>query len=156
MTDERPVVPDSYDDILARYEAFRARRAELHAGNKAKIFALLLKAGITSVIVRFDGGGDSGQIEEIDARTADEPAELPAVDVELMVTNYGSDRAFAQTEPLDKAIETLCYALLASAHDGWENNEGAYGEFVFDVVAGTIALDCNYRVIETENHSHVF
>lgn len=156
MTDEQPRLPDSYDDIMARYEAFRARRAELHADNKVKLFALLSATTITTVVVRFDGGGDSGQIEEIDALCGDGPADLPTVDVELMVTNYGSDRAFAEIQPLDKAIETICYALLASAHDGWENNEGAYGEFVFDVAANTITLDFNYRVIETENHSHVF
>ncbi|MDH7639210.1 DUF6878 family protein [Sphingomonas oryzagri] len=147
---------DSYDDVMLRYAAFQVARAELHAGNKVKLFALLAQAGITSLIVRFDGGGDSGQIEEIDARRGEEATEVPTGDVELLVTNYGADRAFAETQPIDRSIETFCYALLASAHDGWENNEGAYGEFIFDIAAGTVTLDFNYRVIETEHHSHIF
>jgi hypothetical protein len=147
---------DSYDDIILRYAAFQAARAELHAGNKAKLFAFLAQAGITSLVVRFDGGGDSGQIEEIDARRGEEATELPTGDVELLVTNYGADRVFAETQPIDRGIETFCYALLASAHDGWENNEGAYGEFTFDIAAGTVALDFNYRVTEIEHHGHIF
>src|SRR3546814_8041154 len=48
----------------------------------------------------------------------------------------------------------MCYDLLESKHGGWENNEGGYGEFTFDVAAGTIVFDFNYRIERSENHYH--
>ena len=52
------------------------------------------------------------------------------------------------------AIERLAYDLLEETHGGWENNEGAYGEFVFDVAERTIRLEYNERVMETEYSEH--
>ena len=46
---------------------------------------------------------------------------------------------------LADAIEKLIFDFLGSAHDGWEDNDGAYGEFTFDVVDRTIRLDYNER-----------
>lgn len=60
------------------------------------------------------------------------------------------------SEPLAEAIETLAYAFLESTHGGWENNGGAYGEFDFDVAAGTITLDYNERFESSENYTHEF
>ena len=37
---------------------------------------------------------------------------------------------------------------------GWENNEGGYGEFIFDVAANTIELDMNIRIETSEYHGH--
>jgi hypothetical protein len=34
---------------------------------------------------------------------------------------------------LHEAIDTLCYDYLEGSHGGWENNDGAFGEFHFDV-----------------------
>lgn len=34
---------------------------------------------------------------------------------------------------LHDAIETICYDYLSQTHGGWENNDGAYGIFRFDV-----------------------
>ncbi len=31
------------------------------------------------------------------------------------------------------AIERLAYDFLEETHDGWENSDGAYGDFIFDV-----------------------
>ena len=60
------------------------------------------------------------------------------------------------SQPFRDAIETLSYAFLQETHAGWENNEGGYGDFVFDVAAGTITLDYNERIETSENYSHEF
>src|SRR3546814_5572861 len=44
--------------------------------NKAALFDVLTAVGITSVVVSFDGYGDSGQIEGIEARNADDEVAL--------------------------------------------------------------------------------
>jgi hypothetical protein len=48
-------------------------------------------------------------------------------------------------QPLRDAIETLCYDYLEQEHGGWENNDGAYGEFQFDVAERTIELEFSSR-----------
>lgn len=150
--------PPAFDagDFMARYEAYRQGSAALVASNKARLMAVLAAAGITSIVVAFDGVGDSGQIDSVAAKAGDEEAALPQMEVELTRMEFGSDAVMRVTQPLPEAIELLCYALLESEHGGWENNDGAYGAFVFDVAAATIALDFNYRIETTENHSHLF
>jgi len=139
---------------MARYRAYQARAAELHAGNKATVLAVLRDAGISKVTVAFNGYGDSGQIEDIHVEAGGNKVELPDSAVEIARASWESDAPERLSKPLADAIESLCYALLEEKHDGWENNEGAYGEFVFDVAADRIVLDFNYRIETSENHTH--
>lgn len=57
---------------------------------------------------------------------------------------------------LSQAIESLAYDCLESTHSGWENNDGGYGDFVFDVAAQTIKLDYDERYVAIENYQHDF
>ncbi len=58
--------------------------------------------------------------------------------------------------PVRDAIEKLAYDFLEEVHDGWENEDGAYGEFVFDVAERTIRLEYNERVMTTSYSEHEF
>ena len=144
------------DDFLQRYAEYEKRAAELHPVNKASLFAALREAGITTVVVTFDGYGDSGQIESIEARGGDGPADIPATPVEIARLDFPATEPERLTEPLGDAIETLAYAFLEQTHGGWENNGGAFGDFVFDVEGETIRLDYNERIETSENYSHAF
>ena len=57
---------------------------------------------------------------------------------------------------LTDAIEKLVYDFLENSHWGWEDGDGAYGEFTFDVVDRTINLDYNERYTASVNYSHEF
>ena len=86
----------------------QARLSEsIHAANKAALFDALARTGITIVTVSFGGYGDSGQIEEIQAKAGDAPVELPASEIEFLQTVHGS--AGAERSPLNirEAIESL-------------------------------------------------
>ena len=52
---------------IAQYKNHARRAAEAWPANKAALLDALARAGITSVVVNFDGYGDSGQIERIDS-----------------------------------------------------------------------------------------
>jgi hypothetical protein len=53
-------------------------------------------------------------------------------------------------------IENVCYDSL-SIHDyGWEDNDGAYGEFVFDVAEREITLEINERYTEVTTSIRTF
>ena len=72
MTDPQST-PEPTIDYAAFYQEQqeRARRAEqLLAANKDALFDALAAAGIETVTVTFDGYGDSGQIEDIEAGQA--------------------------------------------------------------------------------------
>ena len=46
--------------------------------------------------------------------------------------------------------------VLSDTHGGWENNDGAYGEFCFDASARTIHLEFNERFTSSELYTHDF
>lgn len=144
------------DAFMAVQDAHKARAAELLVLNKARLLSTFAEAGITRVTVAFNGYADEGQVEEIMPYTGDELADLPEKDVEIIGYNYGDMEIRHRTKPLEEAINDLCYGLLGAHHGGWENNEGAYGEFIFDVAEGTFALDFNYRITDSEYHRHDF
>ena len=53
-------------------------------------------------------------------------------------------------------VEVMAYDLLRQTHDGWENSDGAFGEFTFNVAERSITLDYNERYTESTNHQHEF
>lgn len=145
MTTTQPATPEpkpapftfDYDAWIAEDAKRRAAFAEQLVTLKRNLFDLLEAQGVVLVTVEFDGCGDSGQIESISA--FDEHGEVAVPEDKL--TNAEDDG-----EPVKDVIESLAYDLLQSEHGGWENNEGAYGEFRFDVTGRTITLGCNIRI----------
>ena len=73
---------------MADFNERRDRRAACHPANKTALFDALAAAGITRVLVNFDGSGDSGQIEEITAQTREAGVPLP----EAFITFVDPDR----------------------------------------------------------------
>ena len=158
-TSENHPIPVPGTDLTDWFEKDRehVRRAEeLLPANKSVLFDALAAAGITSVTVNFDGYGDSGQIEDIEAKTGDEIVELPDERIEIADPIWGSAEIKRQTHTIREAIEHMAYAFLCQTHEGWENNDGAYGDFTFDVAERTIALDYNERYTSSENYTHEF
>ena len=128
--------------LMRRLDEDQARARKVVEPNKRALFAALAAAGI------------SGQIEDIKVLSGENETNLPDGEVTLSRLQYGSDDAEPATLPIMEAVEGLCYALLGQEHGGWENNEGGYGEFIFDVAANTIELDMNIRIETSEYHGH--
>ncbi|MGD9471263.1 MAG: DUF6878 family protein [Novosphingobium sp.] len=149
MTTTQPATPEpkpapftfDYDPWIAEDAKRRAAFAEQLVTLKRNLFDLLEAQGVVLVTVDFDGCGDSGQIESISA--FDEHGEVAVPEDKLA-------NAEDEGEPVKDIIETLAYDLLQSEHGGWENNEGAYGEFRFDVADRTITLGCHMRIETTD------
>ena len=144
-------------DFLLSYSKYKQDLGKINAENKAAVFAVLKASSITQVNVTFNGEGDSGQIEDILALSSDVPAELPSTTVTLKQTHFGSGAPPTSiSRDLREAIEVLCYDFLSQEHDGWENNDGACGEFVFNVPGETIELEIGIRYTETSDYNHMF
>jgi hypothetical protein len=133
-----------------------SRADDLLPANKTALFDALAAANITIVVVTFDGYGDSGQIESIEAKAGDEIVTLPHGAIEIARPMWGSNDIDRQSLSIHDAIEALVYSFLGQTHDGWENSDGAYGDFTFDVADRTITLDYNERRMESDYSQHVF
>ena len=148
----RPEVPDYFAQ-----QRERARlEADLRPANKTALFDALAAAGVSLVSVAFDGSGDSGQIESIDAFAGEATTEFPAGAIEIAEPLPDGSGVERKTISIHDAIEHLAYDFLEETHGGWEDNEGAYGEFTFDVAERKITLEYNERFIETEYSEHEF
>ena len=146
---------------LARILADQAERdaavVALHARNKEVLFDGLRHVGIAHVLVTFDGAGDSGQIESIEARNdADQSVTLPAAQITFAGIDWQSRAPTERRLTLESAVEVLVYDLLSDTHSGWQDNDGAYGEFCIDARARTIHLEFNERFTSSELYTHEF
>jgi len=146
----------NFDDFEQKLNQHRATTAKANALNKTAVFDALSAAGITEIVVWFDGEGDSGQIQSVAPRSGQTPSELPTTAVTIASTEWGADDITTREMPLPEAIEELCYGYLEQEHGGWENNDGAFGEFTFDVSERQIELDFNARFSDSVSYSHSF
>lgn len=148
-----PSVPD-YAALDAAHQALSAR---LHPANKADLFAVLAGADIATVTVAFDGYGDSGLIESVDAFGEDGlSCDLPSTSLFVRRALWGEPEPASEEMTVAEAIERLAYDLLSGAHPGWEINDGSYGTFVFGVATCAITLECNVRFTDSELHTSTF
>lgn len=154
-TDKSNDQPLPVKDWAAEAKAFDASRQAILAENRTALFDALGRHSIETVTAVFDGYGDSGQIEDV-AHTGGGADDLAAITIALKVAARGKDTVETVNVPLRTAIEDIAYALLERTHCGWPNNEGGFGEFIFDVPARTITLDFNERYVEHVNHFHEF
>ena len=144
------------ENAMCAYERHRQAQARLNESNKGAVFDALANASITEVHVDFDGEGDSGQINGVAAFTGNQPAALPKTTVTIQSVSWGSTEAVATQATLEEAVETLCYGYLEETHGGWENNDGAHGEFRFDVAKRAIELEFHGRYTDTWTDTHSF
>jgi len=127
----------------------------ISACNKDIVFKALAEAGIHRVTVEYDGSGDSGQIENVEAWDAgNQNIPLPSA-IKVQLASGNPDHP-ADPINLEAAVEEIAWSYLYDQHYGWENNDGAYGTFVFDVPARTITLEHNERYTEVNTSTHEF
>ncbi len=144
------------ETFTQNYERHAKARKELGKVNKVAIFDALAAAGITEVLVEFDGEGDQGQIEMLTVIRNGEPVAMPEATVTLRQASWGNSEPDVSECALREGIETLCYDFLEEEHGGWENNDGAFGEFHFDVEERTVHLAFSARYSDTLTSDHTF
>ena len=139
-------------DWEAEQKARTAICEQVLADNKSVVFEALRKAAIVTVHIEFDGSGDEGTIDGVTARDAHGDIAIPEFSVD--VGHAGSCGTVTRsTMKLAGAVEEVVYDILTIHHDGWEINDGAFGELTFDVSAGTITYEHHSRFTETETFS---
>lgn len=144
--------------VMAEFAIRQAeRRLEVEQGIvrlKGLVLPALAAARIARVEVRYDGCGDSGAVE--DCLCFDETgAELACPDVTLPrgIAEAAGDPVCDEALTLAATLEQLTYLALERHHPGWEINDGACGELVIDVGAGSFVLGRQLRFIATDDQS---
>lgn len=132
------------------------RFAEQLPVNKATLLRALAEAGITEVTVSYNGCGDEGRIDSIVAQANGEDIELPGIMVELTLAPFRGGEPVSGQQALPDAIAGFAEDLLHRHYPWWEDNDGAYGEVVFDVAAGVITLVHNARYTAANAFQHEF
>ena len=153
-----PLRPSTVDfgAILAAHAERTARTLALRPGNKDRLFDGLMAAGITHVTVTFDGSGDSGQIESIEAWSGKTAVEFPATEIDYAALTWDDPEVEIRQLSLEDVVEQLTYDFLSDTHGGWENNDGAWGAFCFDASARCIHLEFNERFTSSDLYTHDF
>ena len=108
------------------------------------------------VNVTFDGEGDSGQIENIIARKGEVQIPISDQTVTVQSASWDGKEVTVREQSLGEAIEQLCYDFLEQEHGGWENNDGAFGEFTLDVEGKNVELEFNGRYSDVHTSTHTF
>lgn len=120
------------------------------------MFDALASARIDTVEVAFNGHADEGQIDGAVVGGEGGDTDLQSIHVEIARVECGNQIFTRQTLSVKDAIEKLVYDLLEQTYSGWENNQGAYGDFLFDVAERSITLNFNERIETSEYTQHVF
>jgi hypothetical protein len=139
-----------------KFQRFGKAQSEANRINKDAVFDLLAAAEITSVSVGFDGEGDSGQISEIIAFKNTEMGTLPERVLTILEASWSTGKLDSRQTKLCEAMETLCFGYLSQDHGCWQDNDGAFGQFIFDVTGRTIELEFNARFTDSTLFCHSF
>lgn len=133
--------------------------------NKELAFDLMKEHGITTITVNFNGEGDDGQIEDIYVDDkVNEHNDFLGKQLEGVRISNGlrggpnGPEVIWREGPCDvrTLLESVCYSVLEQEYGGWENNDGAYGTFVFDGDKRKVALEMNTRYTEVNTENKVF
>jgi hypothetical protein len=143
-----PAIDTDIRDAEARMLSYL--HESIRSANRDALFDALARAGITDVIVDFDGSGDSGQIENIQAKASDVLVELPAGVIDILRIMPDGVQTERVTIDIRELIDQLAYDLLADNYGGWGNDDGAYGHFAFNVQKRSIEL--HYHARYTSSH----
>lgn len=136
--------------------------------NKNLLYIILKANNTKTVLVEFDGSGDSGSIDSVNlSKKSHIPPWLPQhsdadcsnileeVFIGSRTLKYDEDDE-DEDSTVEEVIKTICYNLIEIEHPGWENNDGAYGEFVFDIENDKITYTHNTRITDIESHEHSY
>jgi hypothetical protein len=136
-TDASPdAVPNSTSSFsLEQYYKERLANVRQHL---PEIAEQLKVAGVARVDIYYDGCGDSGQIED--------------------VRYFDAQRNWIKSPPpltiTEDTLRELFYDLLETRHAGWEINDGAFGEFEWDLIADTLKHSHSERYTQCETTEH--
>lgn len=110
---------------------------------------VLRDAGVVVVQLEFDGSGDSGMLDQPRCLDA-EGQEVSLAGLTCTVPRGAMDgRLSSVNVPVEEVIYEASERYLDSTDVDWYNNDGGYGHFEINVVAGEFTCEVNVRYTES-------
>ena len=141
-------------------KSFEAVRA-----NRQPLLTALAALAITQLVVRYEGGGDSGDVSELEvfpeslaqANIAN-TLKVEQVTYHCLAGEYqdGEYRYFLQEQQssIDSALRDFVLTWVEAHHGGWENNDGGSGTMTINVTEGTFRLEHTEYYTECSNYEY--
>ena len=141
-------------------KSFEAVRA-----NRQPLLTALAALAITQLVVRYDGGGDSGDVSELEifpdslaqANIAN-TLKVEQLTYHCLAGEYqdGEYRYFLQEQQssIDSALRDFTLTWVDAHHGGWENNDGGSGTMTINVSEGTFRLEHTEYYTECSNYEY--
>lgn len=138
------------------------------SANRAMMMAALLRCGVATMTVHFDGGGDSGQINDIEVNWLLNGTDRTLKDIPL---GNKLKQAGGQTwngtrwetiwrekdgASVQDVVEEVAYSALSATDVDWVNNDGGYGEITIVPAEDTIKIDMYARITSSEYSEHEY
>jgi hypothetical protein len=154
----------NYNEITTAIAKSRDAARKRIASNKQVLFDVFDAKGVASATVTFDGSGDSGGITEVDLYRILKGKSEAVADYETILDEYVANvkiyagMSFGPDGCCDMfdegpvnvrgLIEAISYDALKAEHEGWENNDGAYGTVEFYSEDRSVSLQFYQRSTE--------
>ena len=141
-------------------KSFEAVRA-----NRQPLLTALAALAITQLVVRYEGGGDSGDVSELEifpeslaqANIAN-TLKVEQLTYHCLAGEYqdGEYRYFLQEQQssIDSALRDFVLTWVDAHHGGWENNDGGSGTMTINVTEGTFRLEHSEYYTECSNYEY--
>lgn len=138
------------------YTRYAAALPVANAANKGAVFDALASAGISKLVVEFEGLGDCAQITKILTHVGGDLVDLPDIPVVVAEPVWPAGDIASSTGTLSEALEILCFGYIEHEYGGSANNEGSAGTFRFDVEKRVIELEFEAWFAESISYSQEF
>lgn len=141
--------------MLEQMDRYTRLKRETRSEDRATVMAALKACGITKVVMRYDGYGDSGGVEEcvVEGGQGQESLTTP---IQTTLVDWSSGEKTIHAVTLRDVLGTLAMQYVAADHAGWENNEGGSGNVAFDPVADTITVSHTENYTVHKNFMHTY
>lgn len=150
--------PPAFDmaTLFAEMARMQAERAAEVRKIRTDLLGSLRAAGITSVEAHYDAYGDSGNIEQVtllpELPESERPAAAEAVPLESEVPL--DEPPSRLPDAIMTRLQDMLWSTVYALHPGFENNEGGYGDIIWDLATDQIAIEHSDRFVDVNSYSH--
>lgn len=129
--------------------------------NRTILLEALSLLGIQKVFVTYEGGGDSGDVEQVSVEPASLEHHLHEHRLAVWCLRYSTAlqhdflaRDIEKPIPLIDALKQFALDWLEVAYPGWEINDGARGVVVIHVTEQSCRLEHHQFYVESQLYEH--
>lgn len=150
--------PPAFDmaTLFAEMARMQAERAEEVRKIRTDLLGSLRAAGIDRVEAHYDAYGDSGNIEQVtllpELPESERPAAAEAVPLESEVPL--DEPPSRLPDAIMTRLQDMLWSTVYALHPGFENNEGGYGDIIWDLATDQIAIEHSARFVDVNCYSH--